>query len=102
MDKTPINRENRKKKLVDFSILGKIFNFFRKSYLLVPSHGGKNGEENPVKTVTEGFSGNRRKNMQKIRISRKKKCRKRASGISESVRNSVLKAIPTKHGDLIE
>ena len=65
-EKTPKNRENRKKAPQIFRFSEIFFQSFRKSYVLVPSHGGKNGDENPEKTLREGFSGNRRKNIQKI------------------------------------
>ena len=56
--------------------------------------GKENGDENLEKTLTVGFSGNRRKNMQKIGISGEKRyCRKEVSGISEFVKNLILKAI---------
>ena len=57
--------------------------------------GKENGDENPEKEpLTEVFSGNRRKNIQKIGIlGEKRHCREGVFGIFESVKNSVLKAI---------
>ena len=56
--------------------------------------GNENGDKNPEKNLTEGFSGNRQKNIQKIEISGNKRyCSKGVFVISESEKNSVLKAI---------
>ena len=56
--------ENAKKKqgkiaqhALDFSIFRKFFQFFRKSYLLVLSHGNKNGDKNPDKNPYERAFG---------------------------------------------
>ena len=83
------------KNAVVFSIFGKIFQSFRKSYVLVPCNGERKWrQKSGKKSLTEGFSGNSRKNIQKIGISGEKRyCRKGVSGISESVKNSVLKAL---------
>ena len=82
------------KNAVDFPIFSKIFNLFVKLGFIAVSWGKKTETKILKKTLTEGFSGNRRKNIQKIRISGEKRyCRKRVSGISESTKKSVLKAI---------
>ena len=92
-----------KKKPVDFLISAKFFNLFVKvtvtsdlnvtSFSAV-SQGKKMETKIWKKTFPEGFSVNRQKNIQKVGISGGKRyCPKGVSGIYESVKNSVLKAI---------